>query len=305
MTNNSNATMSPSKLLERAFKSNDTADKAGAISTQSMVAGIYAYYAEVEGNKPTLGNVLAKGQAHDDFKDNMVAAMTKTGVITTRITAKEAKANKTKDIVVSDANNKNNTQMQKLTLAFKLAGSLLKAGITNSQYDDKQGLFMVPASMLIGGATPRTRLAAMVKAGERVALNGVWYDYEDDDTSGKFRALPAQVIKIATEQGLIPTLTKAPKATVKMVDGSMVEVSKGASDVDHGPGITRLLKSMTDAALEVQKTMDEEAPIPITEIDTDMLNAFTEMQIALDAWNEYRGKCEALVGATKKTGTNG
>lgn len=297
-----NKAMSPAELLTRAFKMDTDAAKVSTMGVQTMAAGIFAYYAEIESTKPKFGVYAERGEAFNEFKAELV-----TKFVTARVKEKDVdKAAKGRDHLIATTNATNSAQMIALNKGLDLANALHFCGISNASYDTQRGLFVVPVGSLVSpGGRPGGRMNAADKKGG-IPLDGATYScFDDEDAKEDFKAYPARIISLA---GFKKMKTGKAKATV--------EGNKGASDTTSNGGASAAELNATPAAWSVEKvsqsavdmlnllikTLKEDTMPALSDLDPRLANALTEVKALFD--DAYFAE-EAKKVEEKRTGTEG
>jgi len=297
-----NKAMSPAELLKEAFKIGDKAALNTTTSTQTMAAGIFAYYSEVEGTKPRFAVFAEKGEAFKTFKTEMVERMTANGTIAARITAKEQKANsKITDAIAANANALNAAQMIALNKGFDLADGLHAAGVSNASFNPSTNLFSVPVSALIGSASPLYALKKLADTTGLVPLDGKTYYCDTDDKRESFKAYPARLIELAG-------FKKHKKVSVA---ANAVAAIKGASDTATTGGANAAEIHDTPATWSNEKAVEgavymlnmlltnlkADAMPALSDLDPRLANGLTEIKAMFD--DAYHAEQEKVNAAKK------
>lgn len=278
----SNRAMSPSQLLSRAFELDTKSAHNTTTGIQTMAAGIFAYYAEIESSKPKFAAFVEKGQAYLDFKAELV-----TKFVTPRMTQKDVKAiKKDGDGIAAENNARNSAQMIALNKGIDLANALHYCGISNSSYDVQRGLFVVPATSLappdavIGGRLTKQQ----AKGG--VPLDGATYSIYVDDVKEDFKAYPARIISLAGFKA-----AKKGKTKVAEVKGASDTTTTGGSDaasVRNDPNtwsFDALLSSAADLLNKAADIAQEGDAVAWSELPVKTRNA-------LEAVALFRDECK-------------
>ena len=314
MSNANAMAMSPSALLSEAFKLDTSAAKASNKGTQTMAAGIFAFYNEIGQSHGILGATKPKydafkerGQAFNDFRAAILtASVDGKRFITARISSKDQKADtKITSAMMVTNNAENAAQMVALNKGFDLCDVLHSVGIDNTQYDVKTRTFSVAMATMLRDdelALPLSAAKGAV-APERIALDGTTYPIFKDGRPDSFKAYPARILALRGKQKKNAAINAATTAQDEVKGANETATTGGASasvtrDTVTTWSVEKYLSSaaeLIDKAIEILS--EDDAPFSLADMTEKERNALTRLASLYDQAKAYD---EQMIRDTKK-----